>query len=126
MPRKLYVANLSHQVNEAELARLFAGYGIGTVKVLDHLATANLSAAGLVEVDTEEQGERAIAALNGKDYRGNSLFVGWATHSNIGGSDASRKMFEPLNIREKLEGRASDEPRGPRRGDFGDRSGGRA
>ena len=125
MPRKLYVANLSHLVNEAELARLFAGYGIGTVKVFDQLATADPSAAGLVEVDTDEHGELAIAALNGKDYRGYPLSVSWAIPSHIGGSDTSR-MFESMNIPEESEGRASGEPRGPRRGDFGDRSGGRA
>lgn len=125
MSRKLFVANLSHQVNEAELAQLFADYGILKARVFNHLATANPNAAGVVEVDTDEHGELAIAALNGKDHRGYPLSVGWARPlSNAGGKPA--RMFESMNIPEELEGHALGEPRGPRRGDFGDRSGGRA
>ena len=125
MPRKLYVANLSHQVNEAELAGLFADYGMQTVKVFDHLATADPNASGLVEVDTEEHGESAIAALNGMPHRGYPLSVGWARPLSNAGGNAAR-MFESMNIPDELEGHALGQPRGPRRGDFGDRSGGRA
>lgn len=124
MSRNLYVANLSHQVNEAELARLFAGYGIQRARVFDQLATSDPNAAGLIEVDTDEHGEQAIAALNGKDYRGYALSVGWASPGEPGGADASR-MFESMNIPETMEGHSAPQPRGPRRGDFGDRSGGR-
>ena len=123
MPRILYVENLSHQVNEAELARLFADYGIQKVRLFDQLATATPNAAGVVEVDTDEHGEQAIGAMNGRELRGHRLSIGWASR-DIGGADASR-MFESMNIPEEMEGHSVPEPRGPRPGDFGDRSAGR-
>ena len=118
MPKRLQVANLSHQVNVAELTRLFAGYGIRTVKVFDHLATADPNAAGLVEVDTDEHGDAAIAALNGMDYRGYRLFVGSAEPDTNQRGETPR-MFESMNIPEQLESHSMGEQRGPRCGDFG-------
>lgn len=122
MSRKLYVANLNHQVDEAELTRMFSGYGVQGVKVFDRLATAAPYAAGLVEVDTEEHGEQAMAALNKMPYRGCVLSVRWAEPVKDGG-DAMR-MFESMNIPEEFEGHSMGEPPGPRRGEFGGRSGG--
>ena len=121
MSRKLYVANLNHQVDQAELTRMFAGYGVQGVKVFDRLATACPHAAGLVEVDTEEHGEQAMAALNKMLYRGWVLSVCWAKPVNNGGEGT--RMFESMNIPEESEGHSMGEPLGPRHGEFGERSG---
>ena len=122
MPMKLHVANLSHQVDEAELARLFADYGVRSTKVFDRLATSERTATGLVEIDTEEHGASAIAALNGAPYRGSALVVSRAKPGQDKGINLSR-MFEPVKVPEGRNGRPRHATRGPRPGGFGDRGG---
>lgn len=122
MATKLYVTNLSHAIDESELARLFAGYGVRATRVFDRLATTERTVAGLVEVDTTEHAASAIAALNGAPYRGSALGVAWAKPGQDKGLDLSR-VVEPMNIPPDREIRQPHEPRGPRPGDFGDRGG---
>jgi len=110
MSRKLYVGNLNHQVDAVELTRMFADYGVQRVKVFDRLATACPHAAGLVEVDTEEHGEQAMAVLNKMLYRGWVLSVRWA--------EPATRRFESMNIPEEFEGHLMGEPPGGRSGDF--------
>jgi len=113
MSKKLYVANLSHMVVKDDLQRLFASHGtVRNVEVTTHLKTSNTSASALVEMDSEEHGEAAIAALNGTSYRGEPLTVAWATTRQGKCVDLSR-MFESMNIPDTAEG---NETRGPRSG----------
>jgi len=105
MSRKLYVDNLSRVVGRDELERLFAGHGaVCSAQIIDHLQTANLTSTGLVEMASDDQGDAAIAALNGARHRGLPLVVGWTT-PGAGGGESLTRMFEPMNIPREAEGR---------------------
>ena len=100
MPRKLYVTNLGPAVARDEVEALFAGYGtIRSVAVLHPFVTADCPGTGtaFVEMDSEAEGEAAIAALNGVSHRGgDALAVRWAVPGLRQGLDLSR-MFETVN-----------------------------
>lgn len=99
MSLKLDVRDLSHTIRDGELRRLFAARGgVRSARVIDHLKTGIITASGLVEMDSQDGAEAAIAALNGKPYHGHTLNVFRATARQEGS-------------------------RGPRPGDFGDRGG---
>jgi cold-inducible RNA-binding protein len=101
MPRKLYVSNLSQSVEGDELQRLFAGHGtVRSADVCNQLKTADITGTGLVEMDSEEEGEAAIAALNGAQHRGCPLIVSWAKPGQRHGINLSR-MFESMKMPER-------------------------
>jgi RNA recognition motif-containing protein len=115
MPRKLYVSNLSPKVDRDELERLFAVHGtVLSVTVMDQRKTASGTGAGLVEMDVQ-QGDAAIAALNGRQHRDLALSVGWAKPGQATGLNLSR-MFESMNIPDDGE---HQQTLVPRRGGFG-------
>jgi RNA recognition motif-containing protein len=91
-------------VERAELEKLFAGHGtVRLAEVIDQLKTADSTGTGLVEMDSEEQGEAAIAALNGMQHRGFALIVGWDQPGQ--GEDVHpARMFESMNIADEDEG----------------------
>jgi RNA recognition motif-containing protein len=104
MPRKLHVGNLSHAVHPDELERLFAGYGtVRSVEVTNQLRTADITGTAVVEMDSDANGEAAIAALNGTQHRGSALAVGWSEPGQRTGIDLPR-MFESMNIPAEGEG----------------------
>jgi cold-inducible RNA-binding protein len=103
MSRKLYVANLCHMVEKAELEKLFANHGtVRLAEVIDQLKTADSTGTGLVEMDSEEQGEAAISALNGMQHRGFALIVGWDQPGQREGVSRTH-MFESMNIPDDAE-----------------------
>jgi hypothetical protein len=110
MQKQLYVANLSHMVVRDELQRLFASHGtVRNVELTMHLKTADSAASALVELDSEEHGEAAIAALNGRPYRGQPLTVAWATTRQEKGVELS-PMFESMNVPDVGEGHETHSP----------------
>lgn len=103
MPRKLYVANLSDMVGRDELQCLFAGHGtVRSVEVIVQHKTASGTETGLVEMESEEHGEAAIAALNDMRHRGFDRIVGWARRRQDTGLNDSR-MFESMNTPDQAE-----------------------
>jgi cold-inducible RNA-binding protein len=76
MSMKLYVGNLPFDASEADLQDLFAQHGTVTEchLVLD-LATKKSRGFAFVTMESKENGETAIEALNGKDWQGRSLTV---------------------------------------------------
>ena len=116
MTERLYVAHLSRTTSVWDLKRLFAT--IGTVRgaqVLPYGARGGGTVTGLVEMDSEKEADAAIAALDGRPYRGYLLAVGWATPRQAGGADGPR-MFDSMNIPDEAE---CDEYRIPDPGGFG-------
>ena len=112
MPRKLYVTNLAPAVARDEVERLFAAHGeIRSVAVLHPFATADRPGAGtaFVEMDSETEGEAAIAALNGVPHGGgDALAVRWAVPGLRQGLDLSR-TFETASA----AGPHDESPSGP-------------
>jgi RNA recognition motif-containing protein len=76
---KLYVGNLSFQTTEGALEELFAQFGTVTeaMLVMDRM-TQRPRGFGFVTMGTNEEGQRAIDALNGKNIDGRNLVVNQA------------------------------------------------
>lgn len=72
----IYVGNLSFQTTEDELREAFASHGtVESASVIRDRHTGDSRGFGFVEMPTKEEGEAAIAALNGQDFGGRSLKV---------------------------------------------------
>ena len=73
---KLYVGNLSEKTTGPELERLFAPYGkVKWADVAVDPATKKPKGFGFVQMDSEDEAKRAVAALNGKGHEGQLLKV---------------------------------------------------
>ncbi len=76
MNKKLYVGGLSYSVTDGQLEQLFAGHGrVESAKVVMDRDTDRSRGFGFVEMSTQEEAEKAIAALNGTQHEGRSLTV---------------------------------------------------
>lgn len=76
MNKKLYVGSLPYSISEEELKDLFAPYGeIESVRVITDKATGQSKGFAFVEMVNEEDAQRAIEALHGKQVGGRTLIV---------------------------------------------------
>lgn len=76
MSKKLFVGNLNYRVDEDTLKDAFAKIGnIESVKIIKDLATGRSKGFGFVEMTTDEDVEKAIAALDGTDLMERPLTV---------------------------------------------------
>jgi RNA recognition motif-containing protein len=76
MGKKLHVGNLSDETNKGDLEQMFAACGtVTSAQVLTDRETQRSRNFGFVEMDTEEQAQAAIAALNGKELHGKAVTV---------------------------------------------------
>ncbi len=76
MGKKLYVGNLSYDVNDADLEQLFAQHGsVTSAQVVQDKMTGRSRGFGFVEMSSDQEAQAAIAALNGKDFGGRALTV---------------------------------------------------
>ena len=76
MGRKLFVGNLSFQTTSADLEVLFAEVGTcESAAVITDRDTGRSRGFGFVEMASNEEAQKAIAALNGRDVQGRQLNV---------------------------------------------------
>ena len=76
MGTKLYVGNLSFDVTEVELRDLISQHGpVNEIQVIMDRVTGRARGFAFVEMNTQEAATAAIAALNGKDWKGRALTV---------------------------------------------------
>lgn len=76
MSMKLYVGNLPFQTTSTDLEDLFGGIGtVESASVVDDRETGRSRGFGFVEMASKEDGEKAIAELNGTEYNGRELKV---------------------------------------------------
>ena len=76
MAKKLYVGNLSYQVDSSELEQLFAQHGqVLSAQVINDRDTGRSKGFGFVEMADDSEAEAAIAALNGFQHGGRALTV---------------------------------------------------
>jgi len=92
MGKKLYVGNMSYDVDNAELEQLFTGYGsVVSAQVIQDRMTGRSKGFGFVEMSSDEEASAAIEALNGKEHNGRALTVNEAKPRPAGGSGGSRR-----------------------------------
>lgn len=73
---KLYVGNLSFQTSSHDLEEMFAGIGaVESATVVEDRETGRSRGFGFVEMANQEDGEKAIAELNGTEQGGREIKV---------------------------------------------------
>ena len=76
MAKNLYVGNLSYDVADGDLQNLFETHGtVQSARVIKDRDTGRSKGFGFVEMDSGEQAQAAIAALNGQEVNGRALTV---------------------------------------------------
>jgi RNA recognition motif-containing protein len=76
MGKKLYVGNLSYQVDSSELEQLFGAHGqVVSAQIINDRDTGRSKGFGFVEMGTDQEAQAAIAALNGQQHNGRALTV---------------------------------------------------
>jgi RNA recognition motif-containing protein len=76
MGKKLYVGNLSYQVDSTELEQLFGQHGqVVSAQIINDRDTGRSKGFGFVEMSSDEEAAAAIAALNGQEHGGRALTV---------------------------------------------------
>ena len=110
MGKKLYVGNLSYEVDNAGLEQLFAAHGtVASAEIIIDRTTGRSKGFGFVEMSNDEEAQAAIAALNGQEHGGRALKVNEA---------------KPREERPRGGGFGGGGGGGGGRGGFGGRSGG--
>ena len=72
----LYVGNLSYDMSEENLRTEFAEYGeVQSAKIITDKFTGRSRGFGFVEMNSDDEGKKAMEALNGKDFEGRQLVV---------------------------------------------------
>jgi cold-inducible RNA-binding protein len=73
---KLYVGNLSYGTTDGDLQTLFGSHGtVRSAQVIMDRDTGRSKGFGFVEMDSGEQAQAAIAAVNGQEVDGRALTV---------------------------------------------------
>jgi len=95
--KNIFVGNLDFNTSEDELRQLFEAYGqVDRVAIMTDRDTGRSRGFGFVEMSSSEDGEKAIAALNGSQVGGRTLNVNEArpkperTGGGGGGGGGSR------------------------------------
>jgi len=73
---KLYVGSLPYSTTDQQLSEVFSQYGtVQSAKVITDRYTGQSRGFGFVEMATNEEAQKAIAALNGSQLGGRTLVV---------------------------------------------------
>ncbi|MDZ7859237.1 MAG: RNA-binding protein [Candidatus Krumholzibacteriota bacterium] len=76
MSKNIYVGNLPFSTGNEDLNELFAEFGeVTSAKVIRDKFTDRSRGFGFVEMENDEEAEKAIAELNGKEIDGRALKV---------------------------------------------------
>ncbi len=76
MGNKLYVGNLSFKASDTDLKELFSAAGeVTSVKIIADNYSGQSRGFGFVEMATDEEAQKAVALLNGKNYLDRPLTV---------------------------------------------------
>jgi cold-inducible RNA-binding protein len=101
MGKRLYVGNLPFNTTDDTLREHFAQVGnVTSANVLIDKMTGRSRGFGFVEMDTDDEAQKAVETLNGKDFGGRALTVNEARpmadkppRRNTGGRGFSRGGF---------------------------------
>ena len=76
MGSKLYVGNLSYNVDNSVLEQLFSAHGtVQSAEIIQDRDTGRSKGFGFVQMGSDEEAQAAIAALNGQQHDGRALTV---------------------------------------------------
>ena len=76
MAKKLYVGGLPYSTTEDELRDAFAGAGsVTSASIIMDRMSGRSKGFGFVEMSTDEEAQKAVEMMNGKDFGGRTLTV---------------------------------------------------
>ena len=76
MGKKLYVGNLPFSATESAVSDLFSQIGgVDSVRLITDRDSGRSKGFGFVEMASDEEAEKAISELNGKEFEGRALTV---------------------------------------------------
>ncbi len=79
MSVNLYAGNLSYEMNEDSLKKIFEDHGaVNTAKIIVDKFSGRSKGFGFIEMITPEEAEAAIASLNGAEIMGRNIRVNFA------------------------------------------------
>ena len=98
MNNKLFVGNLSFDTTENDLQDAFAAHGtVKEANLMMDRTTNRPRGFGFVTMSTDEEAQKAMEALNGKDFGGRALTVNIARpreeRSSGGGGGGGRREY---------------------------------
>lgn len=83
--KKLFIGNLPTSTKEEDLKSLFSEYGtVRSIKLITDVFSGQCKGFGFIEMEGHEA-RAAIAGLNGRDFNGKPLKVGFETPREGGG-----------------------------------------
>src|SRR5688572_3580799 len=76
MGKKLYVGNMSYDVDSSQLEQMFAAHGtVESAQIINDRDTGRSKGFGFVEMSSDAEAQAAIAAMNGQEHGGRALTV---------------------------------------------------
>lgn len=95
MNKRIYVGNLSFDATEDQLRQLFEedGRQVASVKIINDRETGRPRGFAFVEMANDNDGQKAIEALNGREFMGRALLVNEAREQQKSGGGAGRGGF---------------------------------
>jgi len=76
MATKLFIGSLAWATTDESLSALFSQVGtVTSARVITDRATGRSKGFGFVEMSTDEEAQKAVAELNGKDLDGRAIVV---------------------------------------------------
>jgi cold-inducible RNA-binding protein len=89
--KNIFVGNLNFNTSEEELRQLFEPFGaVDRVSIMTDRDTGRSRGFGFVEMTNNDDGEKAISALNGTQIGGRTLNVNEARPKGDGGGGGGR------------------------------------
>jgi RNA recognition motif-containing protein len=94
MGKKLYVGNLSYDVDSSTLQSLFTAHGsVQSAEIIADRDTGRSKGFGFVEMGSEAEAQAAISALNGTDQGGRAITVNEAKPKENRSGGGSRGSY---------------------------------
>ncbi len=86
MGKKLYVGNLPYTTTDENLTSTFGAFGtVDSVKIITDRESGRSKGFGFVEMQNDDEAEKAISSLNGSDFGGRKIVVSEARAREEGG-----------------------------------------
>ena len=91
---KIFVGNLSHEVDEQELTTLFAEHGsVSNVRIVRDISNQMSRGFGFVEMVRKVEAKKAVKTLNDFEFKGKRMTVNEAKQERDRNSAGGGKNF---------------------------------
>ncbi len=87
----IYVGNLHYEISEDQLKEIFEEYGeVTSTKIINDRETGRSKGFGFVEMENEDEANKAISELNDAELKGRNMRVNQARERTGGGGGGGR------------------------------------